>query len=107
MLIYEAPMIAQLNDIPKIVKAAEEKFAPDVIRIRYHTGFDWSGDPAIFFRVLLSDTASRPENLGHVADRVRRELRDEVLRLGESERLAYSTFRSKSEQDKLKDPQWE
>jgi len=107
ILIHEGQMIAQLNDVPKIVKAAEEKFAPDVIRIRYHTGFDSSGDPAIFFRVLLSDTASRHENLGKIADRVRRELRDEVRRVGESEHLVYSNFRSKSEQDQLKDPQWE
>jgi hypothetical protein len=100
-------MIAQLQDVPKIVKAAEEKFAPDVIRIRYHTGFDWTGDPAIFFRILLSDAASRRENLGRITERVRRELFDEFYRLGESEHIAYSTFRSKSEQDKLKDPQWE
>jgi hypothetical protein len=100
-------MIAQLQDIPKIVKAAEEKFAPDVVRIRYHTGFDWSGDPAIFFRVLLSDHASRRENLGDLVRRVDRELSDEFLRLGESDYFAYIDYRSKSEQDKLKDPQWE
>jgi hypothetical protein len=100
-------MIAQLNDIPKIVKAAEEKFAPHVIRIRYHTGFDWSGDPAIFFRVLLSDNASLHENLIGIAERVDRELSDELLRQGDYERLAYIDYRSKSEQDKLKDPKWE
>jgi hypothetical protein len=100
-------MIAQLNDVSKIVKAAEEKFAPDVIRIRYHTGFDWSGDPAIFFRVLLSDNASLHENLINVAPRVRSELSEELLRMGEYEQIPYSSFRSKSEQDKLKDPLWE
>ena len=100
-------MIAQLNDIPKIVKAAEEKFAPDVIRIRYHSGFDWSGDPAIFFRVLLSDNASLRESLGDIARRVNSELSDELLRMGDYEHIPYSTFRSKSEQDQLKDPQWE
>ena len=82
-----------MNDVPRIAKAAEEKFAPDVIRIRYQTGFDWSGDPAIFFRVPLSGVASRHENLGTIAERVRRELR--------------SNIRSQSEQDQLKDPQWE
>ena len=100
-------MIAQLQDVPKIVKAAEEKFAPDVVRIRYHTGFDWNGDPAIFFRILLSDDASRVENLGEIAEHVRRELFDEFVSLGESDYFPYTTFRSKSEQDKLKDPQWE
>jgi hypothetical protein len=100
-------MIAQLTDIPKIVKAAEEKFAPDVMRIRYHTGYDWNGDPAVFFRILLSDHASRSENLGSIARRVDRELFDEFLRLGESDYFPYTTFRSKSEQDQLKDPQWE
>jgi hypothetical protein len=100
-------MIAQLQDVPKIVKATEEKFAPDVVRIRYHEGLDWSGAPAIFFRILLSDHASRRENLGDITERVDRELSDEFLRLGDSEYFPYTTFRSKSEQDKLKDPQWE
>jgi hypothetical protein len=100
-------MIAQLNDVPKIVKAAEEKFAPDVIRIRYHTGFDWTGDPAIFFRVLLSDTASLHENLGEITRRVDSELSDELLRMGDYEHIPYVDYRSKSEQDKLKDPKWE
>jgi hypothetical protein len=100
-------MIAQLQDIPKIVKAAEEKFAPDVVRIRYHAGFDWYGDPAVFFRILLSDHASRRENLADVTERVHREIVDEFLLLGESEHYPYTTFRSKSEQDQLKDPQWE
>jgi hypothetical protein len=100
-------MIAQLNDIPKIVKATEEKFAPDVVRIRYHKGFDWTGDPAIYFRILLSDSASIHKNLGRITQRVRKELYDEFYRLGESDYIPYSTFRSKSEQDKLKDPQWE
>jgi hypothetical protein len=100
-------MIAQLNDVPKIVKTIEEKFSPDVVRIRYHTGFDWNGGPAVFFRILLSDHASRRENLGDITERVGRELSDEFLRLGDSEYFPYTTFRSKTEQDKLKDPQWE
>jgi hypothetical protein len=100
-------MIAQLQDIPKIVKAAEEKFAPDVVRIRYDTGLDWSGAPAMFFRILLSDHASRRENLGDITERVHREIVDEFLQLGDSAYYPYTTFRSKSEQEKLKDPQWE
>jgi hypothetical protein len=100
-------MIAQLQDVPKIVKAAEEKFFPDVIRIRYHTGLDWNGDPAIFFRILLSDTASSRDNLWQIRKRVDRELFDGFLSLGESDYFPHTTFRSKSEQDELKDPQWE
>jgi hypothetical protein len=61
----------------------------------------------IFFRILLSDIASHPENLGDIVPPVQRELFDEFLRLGESDYSPYMTFRSKSEQDKLKDRQWE
>ena len=67
----------------------------------------WNGDPAIFFRVLLSDTASRPDNLRQIRRRVDRELFDEFLSLGESDYFPHTTFRSQSEQDELKDPQWE
>jgi hypothetical protein len=81
------------------------KFPGDVVRIRYSIGEDWVGDPAIFFRVLLSDNASRREFLADVTGRVSDELFDS-LHLRESDYTPYFNFRSKSEQDKLQDPEW-
>ena len=78
--------------------------APDVLQIRYDIDRDWSGDWAIFFRVLLSDDASK-NRLREVATQV-------VWRL--SERLdfpsmglfPYHNFRSQSEQAALMEEAW-
>lgn len=35
------------------VRRAEARLAPDVIRIRFSLGAEWSGAEAIFFRVVL------------------------------------------------------
>jgi len=78
--------------------------APDVEHIRYEIGEDWSGDPAVFFRVLLTDEASRTR-LIEVAKKVVVEL---TARLDFSSMglFAYYNFRSVSEQAVLQEPTW-
>jgi len=78
--------------------------APDVVHIRFEIGDDWSGDAAIFFRVLLSDDASRAR-LRAVTKQVA---------VGLAQRLdfdsmglrAYHNFRSVSEQNALREEAW-
>ena len=41
------------------INEVERCLAPDVVRIRYDIGEDWSGQWAIFFRVVLTDEAAR------------------------------------------------
>jgi hypothetical protein len=67
---------------------------------------DWSQDPAIYFRVILSDEASQGDRLADVAGRVRSKLSDE-LRLGELDHYPYFRFRSQSEQAKLREKAWD
>ena len=81
-----------------------EELSPSVRKIRFDIGQEWSGQWAIFFRVLLSDDASEP-NLREIAPRV-------VWRM--SERLdlpglglfPYFNFRSEAEQEIVKDLAW-
>jgi len=82
------------------------EFPGEVIGIRYSISHDWNGDSAIFFRVLLSDSASRPEALADVTGRVAGKLFNN-LQHGESSYTPYFYFRSKSEQDRLTDPEWQ
>lgn len=79
--------------------------APDVLRIRCQIGQDWSEHPAVYFRVVLSDDASRPERLANVTGTVRGRL-FETLGLSESARIPYFRFRSQSEQAKLGEAAW-
>ena len=42
----------------------------DVVRVRHNVGSDSTGDLAIFFRVALTNSASKADALPDVADRV-------------------------------------
>jgi hypothetical protein len=87
------------------VQRAENALKPEIVRIRYSLGNDWTDDPSIFFRILLSDDASRPNRLQEVAERVTQHIIQEV-RSEEYGYHAYFNFRSNSEQEKLRDPAW-
>ena len=65
------------------------------------------GIPSIFFRVVMSDEACRPDRLLQAGDRVETLLKQ---RLQPRQRLGlypYFDFRSQAEQDLLRDPAWE
>ena len=98
-------MIAPSKDLEQQVQEIEKKFPGEVVGIRYSVDEDWSGDPAIHFRVLLTDTASRREVIGGVSQRVSRVLSDIVF-LDSPDYFPYVNYRSESEQEKLKDPEW-
>ena len=98
-------MIAPSKDLEKQVRETEKKFPGEVVGIRFSVGDDWSGDPAIYFRVLLTETASRRDVIGEIAHRVSRVLSDIVF-LDSPDYYPYVNYRSESEQMKLKDPEW-
>ena len=77
---------------------------PDgVVKLRYTVEDDWSGDPAIFFWVTLSDEAARREVLGETSRRVRELIEKRIDPTGQWGLLSYFSFRSESEQAMLKD----
>jgi hypothetical protein len=87
------------------VARASSVLAPDVVRIRYSVDEDWSGEDAVFFRILLKDSASERPHLREVARHVRSILYKEV----QPEKLGlqvYFNFRSESEQAQLKEDAW-
>ena len=88
------------------VERAAKALAPDVVRIRFNLGEDWTGDPCINFRILIIDKASRGARLREVAGRVRGTLTKEVepRNLGF---IPYFTFRNVTEQSELKEKVWE
>ena len=96
--------IAQQARIEAEVRAVEAALKPDVVHIRYEIGEDWSGQWAIFFRVVLSDEAAA-ERLRQVATNVVWRLADRLdfSALGV---FPYHNFRSESEQAALKEEAW-
>jgi hypothetical protein len=93
------------SDIDMAVREAVKELTPDVQWIRYEIALDWSGDRAIYFRVMLSNDASREARLAKVTKRVESFL-TEKLNLDEADLLSYFSYRSRAEQAALKEPKW-
>ena len=77
----------------------------DVRRIRFDIGADWSGDDAVFFRILISDDAARTrlrETMAQVVGMLESILNLEALGLH-----VYHNVRSESEQAALREKSWE
>ncbi len=97
-------MTATLPTQEQVDRIARD-LAPDVVRIRVTAKPDWIGTPSLFFRVTMSDNASRKERMWDATELVRARV-IEALRLEDLDMHPYFRFRSYSEQAKLQDPQW-
>ena len=101
---YVPLALAREAEIQAAIQDVEKSLAPDVVRIRYEIEKDWSGEWAIFFRIVLTDDAAK-RRLGEVADNVRRGTRRD-LDFDQLGVWVYHNFRSVSEQAKLQEPAW-
>jgi hypothetical protein len=96
--------VTQQEKIRAEVREVEAALRPDVVRIRYDMGEDWSGQWAIFFRVVLSDDAAR-SRLRQVANNVEWRLA-EHLDFNALGVFPYHNFRSESEQAASREEAW-
>ena len=87
------------------VQRAAEALAPGVVRVRFSLDEDWTGDPSVFFRIVLSDETYHEGKLAETAHRIMDKLRKEVMPddLG---LFAYFNFRTYSEEAADPDPAW-
>jgi hypothetical protein len=97
--------IVRQAEIAAGVAAVEKELAPDVVRIRHDIGPDWSDEWSIFFRIVLSDEASREARLAEVTRRAASRLLREI-KPAELDLLPYFSFRSQSEQEMLQEEAW-
>ena len=56
---YLPSAVTKQSEIGIAVTEVVRLLSPDVVRIRYDIGEDWSGQWAIFFRVVLTDDATK------------------------------------------------
>ncbi len=88
------------------VERAAKALAPDVVRIRFNLGEDWTGDDSIFFKIVVSDKAGRQVMNSDLNWRVKAALRREI----EPEELGlidYFNFRSVSELAQMNEKDWD
>jgi hypothetical protein len=76
------------------------------VRVRHRVGADTSGEPSIFFRIVLSDSASREETLADVTGDITAILFEELRPYENWGLNPYFSLRSQSEQASRNDPEW-
>jgi len=99
--------IVSQRQITTAIQEAAKALTPNVVRIRYALMIDSTGSEAMFFRVLLSDRASRPDRLYETTERITAKILEIVQPQETFGMEAYFNFRSESEQTNLHDAAWE
>lgn len=89
--------INQLQLAAAVNKAAGA-LGPEVLQLKHTVGADTSGDPAIFFRIVLADWAVNEETLADVTGKITTTLFDELRPYENWGLVPYFSFRSNSEQ---------
>ena len=97
--------VANEAGIDRRVNRAARKLAPDVVRIRYALTSNSTGQDSIFFRVMLSDDASRENRLQEVTERIEAELL-KAISFDEFGLYQYFDYRSRAEQAALREQAW-
>src|SRR5215469_10938699 len=95
--------IAQAAELVKKFNELAHVQISGVVKWRYTLENDWSGDPAIFFWVTLTDEASKPASLRKTKSEFIAAINNHVDLPGEWGLFPYYNFRSQSEQAILKD----
>ena len=94
---------AQLDEAVGDLKPA---LGGDVVTLRYTLGQDWSGEPAIFFRIVLSERASRRDQLRGATNLIENAIMGHLQPLEVWGVLPYFSFRSMAEQAALQEEAW-
>jgi hypothetical protein len=79
-------------------KLGKESFASGTV--------DTSGEPSLFFRIVLADAASGKATLADVSGRIAQIFFEEIRPYENWGLTPYFSFRSESEQATLNDPDW-
>jgi hypothetical protein len=98
-LVHQAQLDEAINHL-------KPTLGPDVVSLRYTLGEDWSGDPAIFFRIVLSDRASRRDQLYNATYQIENAITQRLEPLEEWGVLPYFHYRSQSEQAARQEEAW-
>ena len=93
------------SEIKAAVEEVERLTSPRVKWIHYKFDRDWSGDWAIYFKVLLSDELSATGKIQETMNEVRREMY-ERLDFSALGLFSYFSLRTESDQKRLLDAAW-
>jgi hypothetical protein len=99
--VYVPPAFAQQAQFRSAVNRVAQQLRPHVIDLTFTLGNDWSGEPAVFFMVILSNAASQRDQLLRITSQVSNAIVQLVQPLEQWGVLPYFNFRSEAEQAKI------
>jgi len=99
--VYSPRAFAREAEFLDAVARVARQLSPDVVEIRTTFGHDWTGEPSVFFMVILADTVTGPDQLLKMYHRVEDGIDRQVEPLEQWGVIPYFSARSKSEQHKL------
>jgi hypothetical protein len=95
------------TEVEKAVDQFIRTLGPEVVRVRWNIGTDWSGDPALYFRVVLADSvAVDRKTFVDTAERVRETFFEQLQPLENWGLFPHVNFRGNSENAQVNDPKW-
>jgi hypothetical protein len=95
------------TEVEKAVDQFIRTLGPEVVRVRYNIGTDWSGDTVLYFRVVLADSAAVDrKTFVDTAARVRATVWERLQSLENWGLFPHINFRSNAENAELNDPKW-
>lgn len=98
---YVPTAFAQQAQFQAAVSRTAQQLRPNVVDIITTLGNDWSGEPAAFFMVILSNAASQRDQLLRVTNQVSNAIVQMVQPLEQWGVLPYFNFRSEAEQARI------
>lgn len=105
-VVYLARAFVQREELDQAFREIEPALGPDVVSLNYSLGYDWSGDAAIFFRIVLSDRASQRDRLHKATSQIQDTIQQRLRPLEEWGVLDYFSYRSPAEHAARKEEAW-
>jgi hypothetical protein len=94
------------EELDQAIKDLRPTLGPDVVDLTYSLGRDWSGEPPVFFRIVLSDLASRRDRLYKSTSEIEHAIVQRLEPLEQWDVLPYFSYRSQAEQGVLQGKPW-
>ena len=96
----------QRTQFAAAVAEVERQLVPDVLRIRFTLDEDWTGDPAVHFRILLPDDVVEFGKILPATRKIQEAIEGNIEPFEQWGVWPYYDYRGASEQAEFNEPAW-
>ena len=89
------------------IKSAVQKLGQEALHVAYRVREDSTGEPSIFFRIVIADSATKEEIIAAITRRIATTLIGRLQPIENWGLHPYFNFRSLSEHKARRDPDWD